>query len=60
MADGPDNERNAKIALAASAVVAAVSITFFVLDAKFGAEPAVAVAPSGRGVVATGGLQWRF
>jgi hypothetical protein len=59
-ADGPRNERNAQIALIGSAVAAAVSATFFVLDAKLGAAPALAVAPAGRGVVATGGLQWRF
>jgi len=41
-------------------VVAAVSITFFILDAKLGVTPAVAIAPDGRGVTATGGLQWRF
>jgi hypothetical protein len=60
MTDGPHNERNAKIALAASAVVAAVSATFFVLDARLGATPAVAIAPTGHGVAATGGWQWRF
>lgn len=60
MADGPRHARYAKIALAASGVVAAVSVTFFVLDAKLGAAPAVAVAPAGNGVVATGGWQWRF
>jgi hypothetical protein len=60
MADGPDNERNAKIAFIGSAVAAAVSATFFVLDAKFGAQPAIAVAPAGRGFAATGGWQWRF
>jgi hypothetical protein len=59
-ADGPRHERNAKIALAASAVVAAVSVTFFVLDAKLGAAPAVAIAPAGNGVAATGGWRWRF
>jgi hypothetical protein len=31
-----------------------------VLDAKLGATPAVAIAPDGRGVTASGGLQWRF
>jgi hypothetical protein len=59
-ADGPRHDRYAKIALAASGVVAAVSVTFFVLDAKLGAAPAVAVAPAGKGFVATGGWQWRF
>jgi len=59
-ADGPRHDRNAKIALAASAVAAAVSATFFVLDAKLGATPAVAIAPAGHGVAATGGWQWRF
>jgi hypothetical protein len=60
MADGPRHDRYAKIALAASAAVAAVSVTFFVLDAKHEAAPAVAVAPAGNGFVATGGWQWRF
>jgi hypothetical protein len=60
MADGPRHARNAKIALVASAVVAAVSATFFVLDAKLGAEPAVAIAPDGRGIAATGGWRWSF
>ena len=60
MADGPRHDRYAKIALAASAVAAAASVTFFVLDAKLGVEPAVAVAPAGKGFVATGGWQWRF
>jgi hypothetical protein len=60
MADGPDNERNAKIALIGSAVAAAVSATFFVLDAKLGTQPAIAVAPAGRGFAATGGVSWRF
>jgi hypothetical protein len=59
-ADGPHHDRDAKIALAASAVAAALSITFFVLDAKLGATPAIAIAPDGRGVAASGGLQWRF
>lgn len=59
-ADGPDHERAAKILLVASAAVAAVSITFFILDAKLGVTPAVAIAPDGRGVAASGGLQWRF
>jgi hypothetical protein len=62
MDDGPRNDRNAKIALIGSAAAAAVAATFFILDAKVGggAEPSVAVAPAGRGVVATGGLTWRF
>jgi hypothetical protein len=59
-ADGPDHERTAKILLATSAVVAAVSITFFILDEKLGAKPEVAIAPDGRGVAARGGLTWRF
>jgi hypothetical protein len=58
--DGPRHDRYAKIALAASGVVAAVSVTFFVLDAKLDTAPAVAVAPAGKGFVATGGWQWRF
>ena len=61
MADGPRHDRNAKIALVGSAVAAAVSATFFILDAKLGgragrrhhARPAAAI-------VATGGWQWRF
>ena len=44
----PRHDRYAKIALAASAVAAAVSVTFFVLDAKLGVTPAVAIAPDGR------------
>jgi len=60
MADGPRNERNAKIALIGSAVAAAVSATFFILDARLGGQPAVAVTPAGRGIVATGGWQWQF
>ena len=49
MADGPRNERNAKIAFVGSAVAAAVSATFFILDAKLGGQPAVAITPAGRG-----------
>jgi hypothetical protein len=60
MADGPRHDRNAKIAAVTAAVAAAVSVTFFVLDAKLGAEPTVAIVPAGRGVAATGGWQWRF
>jgi hypothetical protein len=60
MADGPRNERNAKIAFVGSAVAAAVSATFFILDARLGGQPAVAITPAGRGIVATGGWQWRF
>jgi hypothetical protein len=60
MTDGPRHERNAKIAFAVSAVAAAVAATFFVLDARLGAEPAVAVTPDGRGIAATGGWRWRF
>jgi hypothetical protein len=62
MADGPRHERNAKIALIGSAAAAAVAVTCFILDAKIGggAEPAVTVAPAGRGFAATGGWQWRF
>ena len=60
MTDGPRNERNAKIAFIGSAVAAAVSATFFILDAKLGGQPAVAVTPAGRGIVATGGWQWQF
>ena len=39
MADGPRNERDAKIAFVGSAVAAAVSATFFILDAKLGGTP---------------------
>jgi tetratricopeptide (TPR) repeat protein len=60
MAAGPRNERNAKIAFVGSAVAAAVSATFFILDAKLGGQPAVAITPAGRGIVATGGWQWAF
>jgi hypothetical protein len=60
MADGPRNERNATIAFVGSAVAAAVSATFFILDAKLGGQPAVAITPAGRGIVATGGWQWAF
>jgi hypothetical protein len=60
MADGPRHARYAKIALGISLVTAAVSATFFVLDARLGAEPAIAVAPDGHGVVATGGVRWSF
>jgi len=60
VADGHHHDRSAKIALVGSAVAAAVAATFFVLDAKLGATPAVAIVPDGRGVAATGGWQWRF
>jgi len=60
MADGPRHARNAKIALAVSAAAAAVAATFFVLDARLGAEPAVTIAPAGGGFAATGGWQWHF
>lgn len=60
MADGPRHARYAKIALGISLVTAAVAATFFVLDARLGAEPAVAVAPDGHGLAATGGLRWSF
>jgi len=58
MADGPRHARYAKIALGISLVTAAVSATFFVLDARLGAEPAVAIAPDGH--AATGGVRWSF
>jgi hypothetical protein len=60
MADGPRHARDAKIALAVAGIAAAVSVTFFVLDEKLGAEPAVTLAPAGNGLAATGGWQWRF
>jgi hypothetical protein len=60
MADGERHDRNAKIALIAAGGAAAVAAVFFVLDAKLGGEPAVAVAPAGAGVAATGGWTWRF
>jgi len=58
MADGPRHARYAKIALGISLVTAAVSATFFMLDARLGAEPAVAIAPDGH--AATGGVRWSF
>jgi hypothetical protein len=60
LADGPRHARNAKIAFVGSLVAAAVAATFFVLDAKLGATPTVAIAPAGHGLAATGGWQWRF
>jgi hypothetical protein len=60
MADGPRHARYAKIALGVSLVTAAIAATCFVLDARLGAEPAVAVAPDGRGLAATGGVRWSF
>jgi hypothetical protein len=60
MADGERHDRNAKIALIAAGGAAAIAAVFFVLDAKLGGEPAVAVAPAGNGVAATGGWTWRF
>jgi hypothetical protein len=60
MTDGPRHARDAKIALAVSAVAAAVATTFFMVDAKLHAESAVSLAPAGSGVGATGGWQWRF
>jgi hypothetical protein len=60
MADGPRHERDAKIALVVSSGAAAVAATFFVLDARHQAEPAVSIAPAGHGFAATGGWQWRF
>jgi len=60
MADGPRHARYAKIALGISLLTAAVSATCFVLDARLAAEPAVAVAPDGHGLTATGGLRWSF
>ncbi len=59
LADGPRHDRDAKIALIAAAATAAVSATFFVLDAKLGHESdsAVALAPTpGRGLVGA----WRL
>jgi hypothetical protein len=60
MADGPRHARDAKIALVASAVAAAVATTLFMVDAKLHAEAAVSLGPAGHGVAATGGWQWRF
>jgi hypothetical protein len=60
MADGERHDRNAKLALYAAGGAAAVAAVFFVLDAKLGGEPAVAITPAGKGVVATGGWTWRF
>jgi len=44
LADGPRHNRDAKIALIAAGAAAAVSVTFFVLDAKLGHESDSAVA----------------
>ena len=61
MADGPRNERNAKIALIGSAAAAAVVGDVLHPRRKVrGREPAVAIVPAGRGDRATGGLAWRF
>ena len=60
MADGERHDRNAKIALIAAGGAAVVAAVFFVLDAKLGGEPAVAIVPAGAGVAATGGWTWRF
>jgi hypothetical protein len=60
MADGESADRNAKIALVAAGGAAVVATVFFILDAKLGGEPAVAIAPAGKGVAATGGWTWRF
>ena len=57
---GERHDRNAKIALIAAIGAVVVAAVFFVLDAKLGGEPAVAVAPAGAGVAATGGWTWRF
>jgi hypothetical protein len=60
MADGRRHDRYAKIALVAAGGTAAVAALFYVLDAKFGSEPAVAIAPDGRGVAVFGGWRWRY
>ena len=59
-ADGSVHDRNAKIALSQPGAPRRTRPCFFVLDAKLGGEPAVAVAPAGAGVAATGGWTWRF
>ena len=45
MADGPDHDRNAKIALVGVGGGRGGVDTFFILDAKGGVTPAVAIAP---------------
>lgn len=60
MDDGRRYDRYAKIALVAAGGAAAVAAVFYVLDAKFGQEPTLAIAPDGRGVAVLGGWRWRY
>jgi hypothetical protein len=60
MRDGPQHDRDAKIALIGAAGAAAVSVVFFVLDAKLTPEPTVAIAPTGTGRGAQASWTWRF
>ena len=46
MADGERNDRYAKYALIGTGIAAAAAVTFFILDAKLGREPAIAVVPT--------------
>jgi tetratricopeptide (TPR) repeat protein len=56
VADGHRYAHDARLALVGAAGTAAVSVVFFVLDAHFGREASVALAPSTNGLVAA----WRF
>jgi hypothetical protein len=58
--DGRRYDRYAKIALVAAGGAAAVAAVFYVLDARFGQEPTLAIAPDGRGVAVLGGWRWRY
>jgi hypothetical protein len=56
MSDGRRYAHDARLALVGAAGTAAVSAVFFVLDARFGRETSVALAPAPGGLVAA----WRF
>jgi len=56
LADGRRYAHDARVALVGAAGAAAVSITFFILNAHLAPEPTVAVAPAPVGLVAA----WRF
>ena len=58
--DGRRNDRLAKAALIAAGGAAAIAAVFYVLDAKLGQEPTIAVAPDARGVAVVGGWRWRY
>jgi hypothetical protein len=60
MRDGPQHDRDAKIALVGAAGAAAVSVLFFVLDAYITPEPGVALAPAATGRGAQASWTWRF